>query len=109
MFLSCSQALPDLQGIDLKLWKEDRNGCNGDRSKMIEVITLEKEKLKKLSEMDLFKLLGRPDENQLLDRNQKFFKYYLEPGIHCDSALNKPRMLILRINAMGLAKETMIM
>lgn len=58
--------------------------------------------------MDLVHLLGRPDENQLLDRNQKFYKYYIERGPSCDSSSIEPKMLILRINAMGLTKETLI-
>lgn len=58
--------------------------------------------------MDLVDLLGRPDENQLLDRNQKFFKYYLEPGPNCDNPKVDAKKLVLRFNAMGLAKEVMI-
>lgn len=106
--LSCGKPLPALEGIDLKAWKEDRNGCSGNRAAMIDAITQQKEELKALSEMDLVELLGRPDENQLLDRNQKIYAYYLEPGPACDSSKSEPRQLILRINAMGLAKETLI-
>ncbi|MEZ4972992.1 MAG: hypothetical protein R2820_06755 [Cyclobacteriaceae bacterium] len=106
--LSCGKPLPTLEGVDLKMWKEDRYGCLGYRAPMIDAITQQKEELKALSEMDLVELLGRPDENQLLDRNQKIYAYYLEPGPACDSSKSEPRQLILRINAMGLAKETLI-
>lgn len=75
---------------------------------MIDAINSEKEKLKALSEMDLVKLLGRPDENQLLDRSQKIYTYYLEPGPNCEHSKPDAKKLILRINAMGLAKETLI-
>ncbi|MFZ1807371.1 MAG: hypothetical protein WAU36_09130 [Cyclobacteriaceae bacterium] len=105
---SCSSSLPTLEGIDLTLWKGDKNGCNGDRSKMIMAITQEKEKLKVLSEMDIIKLLGRPDENDLLQRSQKFYVYYLEPGPGCDQAKADPKKLILRMNAMSLTKEVQI-
>lgn len=105
---SCTSKLPQLEGVDLKLWKEDRNGCNHFRATMIDAIDAEKEKLKRLSEMDLVELLGRPDENELLDRNQKFFIYFLEPGPPCDVPTAHAKKLILRINAMGLAKETLI-
>lgn len=74
----------------------------------MESIADQREKLKKLSEMDLFELLGRPDENQLLERNQKFFTYYLEPGPGCDNPKEDAKKLILRLNAMGLAKEVTI-
>lgn len=108
LFITCASPLPTLDGIDLKLWKGDKNGCNGDRSKMIDAITHEKEKLKALTEMEIIQLLGRPDENDLLERGQKFFVYYLEPGPHCDKPLDEPRQLILRINAMSLIRETLI-
>lgn len=105
---SCSSSLPTLEGVDLELWKGDKNGCNGDRSKMIAAITHEKEKLKVLSEMDIIKLLGRPDENDLLQRSQKFYVYYLEPGPLCDQPNVEPKQLILRMNAMSLTKEVQI-
>lgn len=108
LFASCAKPLPVLEGVNLEVWKSDRNGCQGKRAKMIEAVVSEKEKLKTLSEMDLVELLGRPDENQLLDRNQKFYKYYLEPGPACDQSSTEPKMLILRINAMGLTKETLV-
>jgi len=105
---SCGKPLPNLNGVDLNSWKEDKNGCNGTRAQMIEAMAIEKDKLKKLSEMDLLELLGRPDENQLLTRNQKFYIYYLEPGPNCDTPKSDARKLILRINAMSLTKETQI-
>lgn len=108
LFAACSKPLPTLEGVDLDLWKSDRNACLGERTKMMESIISQKEKLKTLSEMDLVELLGRPDENQLLDRNQKFYKYYLEPGPPCDQSVIEPKMLILRINAIGLTKETLV-
>ncbi len=101
--------MPHLEGIDLELWKADRHGCNGARASMIDAMMKEKEKLKKLSEMELVELLGRPDESQLLPRNQKFFRYYMNLGPRCEKHTSRPKVLILRINAMGLTKETQVM
>lgn len=75
---------------------------------MIEAITEQKEKLKALSEMDIIKLLGKPDENDLLQRSQKFYVYYLEPGPRCDQPEADPKKLILRMNAMSLTKEVQV-
>lgn len=105
---ACSPSLPVLDGVDLGIWKDDKNGCKGDRSRMIEAITQEKEKLKALSEMEIIQLLGRPDENDLLQRSQKFYVYYMEPGPHCNEAFEEPKKLILRMNAIGLTKEVQI-
>ena len=106
--IACTHALPTLDGMDLTLWKEDRNGCKGHRAKMVEALTKEKEKLKALREMEVVQLLGRPDENDLLERNQKSYVYFLGPGPACTGPSGEPRQLVLRINATGLVKGTLI-
>src|SRR5690349_2677946 len=104
--IACDKPLPELKGIDGKLWKEDKGACNHLRSGMIEAMKTEKEKLLALSEMQIVELLGRADENELYKRNQKFFYYYLEPSPLCDSLRGKDATkLVIRFNAVGLAKE----
>jgi len=104
---SCGKPLPQLDNLDLERWKNDKFACGHDREKMIESLTSQIEKLKGLSQDDIVKLLGRPDENELYKRNQKFFYYYLTPGKKCakDSVSQK---LSLRFNAMGFAKEVLV-
>jgi hypothetical protein len=105
--VACGKPLPKLEGIDLKQWKNDRNGCNRFREKLVATMDSQKDKLKGLSEDDIIALLGRPDQNELYKRNEKFFKYFLEPGPICrmnSSAI----MLSIRFNAVGLAKEATI-
>ena len=101
--------MPSLQGVDLHQWELDKNACNGDRAGMRESIDREKEKLLSLTQMQVVELLGRPDQNELSTRNQKFFYYFVEPGPVCgnkgDSAAKR---LAIRFNAMGLAKEVAI-
>ena len=109
IFLSCDKPMPSLQGVDLHQWELDKNACNGDRAGMRESIDREKEKLLSLTQMQVVELLGRPDQNELSTRNQKFFYYFVEPGPVCgnkgDSAAKR---LAIRFNAMGLAKEVAI-
>lgn len=104
IFSACGKPLPELENMDLEIWKADRNGCKHDREKMIAPLKEQKDKLKGLSEDDIIKLLGRPDQNELWKRNQKFYKYFIEPGGPCqqDSA---DVILSIRFNAMNLAKE----
>lgn len=106
VLFSCGKPLPELRGIDTKSWKEDKGACNHLRSTMIEAMKAEKEKLLALDEMQIVELLGRADENELYTRNQKFFYYYLEPSPLCDSLKGKDAArLVIRFNAVGLAKE----
>jgi len=105
---SCGKPLPVLDGIDLEKWKEDKGGCLLVRQNLIDPINQQREKIKSLSEAEVIDLLGRPDKNELLKRNQKFFYYYLEPGPGCESEKSDAKKLMIRFNAIGLAKEVSI-
>jgi outer membrane protein assembly factor BamE (lipoprotein component of BamABCDE complex) len=104
---SCGKSLPELEGIDLKTWKDDKNGCTNIRSNQIESLRTQKNKILALDEMQVVKLLGKPDRNELYKRNQKFYLYYLQPSKECSvvKPLIEPLKLTIRFNAMGLAKE----
>lgn len=104
----CNKPLPDLEGINLPLWKEDKRGCSGLRTGMIGAIDHQKEKLKSLTENQIVVLLGTPDETQLEERNQKFYFYYMEPAPFCEKSTSRPKKLILRFNAMDLVYETYV-
>src|SRR5574337_120960 len=101
----CWRPQPQLEGIDLKQWKDDKYACNGFRFKTLEALSAQTEKLKGLSENDILKLLGRPDQNELYKRNQKFYHYFVEVSAKCDSTKQKARQLSIRFNAVDLAKE----
>ena len=109
LLTSCGKSLPELKGIDRKVWREDKGACLNHRSAMAEALKTEKEKLLALSEMQMVELLGMPDENELYKRNQKFYSYYLEPSEACGSTGSKEAArLVIRFNAMGLAKEVSV-
>jgi hypothetical protein len=110
LLLSCGKELPELKGIDKTEWMADKHGCGDKRSKMIASLQGEKDKLLALSEMEIVEVLGRPDENELYKRNQKFYYYQLSPTKQfCDGATDSEALkLIIRFNAMGLAKEVSI-
>jgi hypothetical protein len=80
LLLSCGKSLPELSGIDEKTWKDDKNACAGKRTVMMESVRSEKDKLLALDEMQIVRLLGKPDRNKLFTRNQKFYEYFLEPA-----------------------------
>lgn len=104
LLFSCSKPLPALEGVDLVKWKEDKQACQGKRLGMVIALRKEQSKLKGLSEMNIIKLLGKPDENELYKRNQKFFRYYIAAGPGCPDHEPNPDKLIVRFNAMGYAQ-----
>jgi hypothetical protein len=105
--LSCSRPIPELNGVDLSVWKNDLKGCKGDRIQFLKPLIEQKDKLKGLSEMDLVKLLGRPDKNDLSEHHEKFYSYSIKPSPDCkiDSATT---VLEVRFNATGVSKAVSI-
>lgn len=109
MLLSCGKSLPTLQNIDITTWVQDKNACNGQRTKMLIEFQNQKDKLLGLSEAQIIELLGRPDHNELYKRNQKFYYYFLQPALHCKSGgSNEAMRLVVRFSAMGIAKEVSV-
>lgn len=108
IIISCGKSLPALEGIDQDLWKNDKNGCGQKRLAMAESISKEKDKLLALDELQIIKVLGKPDQNELFTRNQKFFYYFIEPSNDCAGQSGPTKRLSIRFNAMGLAKEITI-
>lgn len=105
--VSCGPA-PDTFGkLDLKKWRGDRGGCMGVRAMLVPAFRAEIQHFKGNSVNTIGELLGRPDINQIADRNQKFYIYFLEKGPHCDGPgekSNSPSVAI-RMSAIGLATE----
>ena len=108
LVMGCGKSLPSLDGVNLTDWKNDKNGCNSLREGMAYNVIAQKEKLLALSETDIIKLLGKPDQNELYKRNTKFYKYYFQRGPACAVDSLPPKSITLRFNAMGLAKEIVV-
>jgi hypothetical protein len=109
ILVSCGKPLPTIEGIELDAWEQDKDACNGKRASTISLLREQKNKLLGLDEMNVVKLLGKPDENELYKRNEKFFHYFLEPSEKCNPGGKKaPLRLNIRFNAMGLAKEVLV-
>ncbi|MBL0744207.1 hypothetical protein [Chryseolinea lacunae] len=108
MMWGCTKPLPSLEGIDQALWKKDKNACAGKRWAMVTQIERQKDKLLALSEDDIVAVLGKPDQNELYKRNQKFFYYFVQPAPACQQDTVGAKRLAIRFNAMGLAKEVAV-
>ncbi|WP_080059669.1 hypothetical protein [Spirosoma aerolatum] len=105
--LGCNSAPDQFGKLDIKKWRGDRGGCNGVRDKLLPDFKAEIQHLKGKSANEIGDLLGRPDINQIADRNQKFYIYFLEKGPQCDQAGAKSnsRSVAIRMSAIGLATE----
>jgi len=106
LLASCTHK-PDLNGLDVALFKMDRGGCNGDRVQQISWLKTHKMTWKGVSSNDMEDILGKPDIQQLADRNQEYYIYFLERGEHCAKITNpsQAKTMAFRFSAIGLATE----
>ncbi|MCY7353352.1 MAG: hypothetical protein LH606_22280 [Cytophagaceae bacterium] len=103
---------PDLKGFDLARWRADRGGCKGQRLAQLDQLKALRRELKGVSANDFADLFGKPDVNQLADRNQEYYLYFLESGPHCQDTRQltarrtvNARSVAVRFSAIGLATE----
>ena len=104
---ACSSPPDKLGQLDLKKWRGDRGGCNNVRTTLANDFKSEQKQLMGKFVDEVGTILGRPDIHQLGERNQKFYVYFLEKGIHCEDIKkqSKARKVILKFNAVGLLSE----
>lgn len=109
LFMGCGKPLPTLQNFDSEKWKDDKNGCKGDRKLLQTSLNDQRTELLGFEELQLVELLGRPDQNELSKRNQKFYYYFIDPGPDCGEKVDSTaRRLTIRFTAMGISKEVLI-
>ncbi len=106
--VACTASVPELDGFDAVSWKQDRNACGGERERLRANLLDQKDKLLGLSEMEMVDVLGKPDQQEIYKRSEKFFYYYLSPSSECETPSPSPERLAIRFNAVGLAKEISI-
>lgn len=105
LFCSCSKS-PHLEGFDTKAWNEDKKACQNVRSELIGTLFQQRDALLGCSEADIIAYLGKPDAQDLDERNVKYLYYYYLPGLQCQSEDQKGAKYIrMRLNSISLVSE----
>ncbi|PIY07635.1 MAG: hypothetical protein COZ18_16460 [Flexibacter sp. CG_4_10_14_3_um_filter_32_15] len=115
LFYSCSDpnAVTE-EEFSMRAWKMDRNGCENVRTGMLDDLEKIKPKLEGLDEIDLRKILGKPDFAELYSRNQKFYTYYVDASEKCENensqnVKNGERRLVqIRFDAINAVNEIVV-
>lgn len=115
LFYSCSNpnAIKE-EEFSMKAWKSDRNGCENIRTGMLDDLEKIKPKLEGLDEIDLRKILGKPDFAELYSRNQKFYTYYVDASEKCENANSQNvkngerRVVQIRFDAINAVNEIVV-
>ncbi len=97
--------LRKLENFDDRVWIQDKNGCKGKRMLLKDDLLASKYYMRGLKAEQIEEYLGKPDAQELSERNQKYYIYYLEPGPKCAAAKENPQALFVRFTAVGIANE----
>ncbi len=106
LFSACTKK-PNVTGLETAVFRKDRGGCSGLRTGQAEWFKEHRLDWKGVSSNDVEEVLGKPDIQQLADRNQEYYIYFLGAGEHC-ADIKKPSTapsIAFRFSAMGLATE----
>ena len=109
--LSCGSVDISEQDFDRMRWKNDKNGCQGERQEMLADFEKIKPELYQLLEMRVIEVLGKPDYSNLGIHNQKKYVYFIESrnGYCSDKkVIAKPKALQIYFDALNQAKEILI-
>lgn len=107
---TCQQGI-DIPGFDEEAFRQDANGCLGVRAEMKDKLFEITSQLKGLTQTEIQNTLGTPDQQDLADRNQKFFVYDIEPSPLCKqdtvevSSDKPPLTMYIRFSAIDLSTE----
>jgi hypothetical protein len=108
VFSSCSRKKKKtkrLQNFESEVWIADKNGCDGARLDMINQLLLLKYDMRGLKADEIELYLGKPDVQELYDRSQRYYVYFIEPGPKCPDSGENPQALFVRFSAVGIANE----
>ncbi len=96
-----------LKDFDSTTWKNDRYACKGERKALVGEFDKIRRELYGKKEYVIRNLLGKPDSESLLERNQRIYYYYLEPGAQCQNKreLSEANWVEVRINPTGKVSE----
>ncbi|MDX5421116.1 MAG: hypothetical protein LPK14_02605 [Hymenobacteraceae bacterium] len=107
LILGACSTPESLQGFDSETWKADRYGCEGGRQAMVDEFEGIRRELYGKKEYVIRNVLGKPDSEELLERNQRIYYYYIEPGTQCTerNRLSEANRVEVRINPTGKVSE----
>ncbi|GAB4456129.1 MAG: hypothetical protein OHK0036_19870 [Bacteroidia bacterium] len=88
-------------------WKNDVKACLGKRTVLIDSLLKIKDKLLGYNDLEVRKILGKPDEIELAERSKKYYYYYYTTGSQCegDTSKMKGKMLQIRFNSTNQVNE----
>ena len=103
---------PEIKGMNYSLWKNDKYGGKSDRENLVDLIISNRDKFLKYNQTQIINILGKPENQTLFERGQKFFYYYVKYHPECDKKNALPEeeqiKLEIRFDALNRSKEIFV-
>jgi outer membrane protein assembly factor BamE (lipoprotein component of BamABCDE complex) len=110
VFIAACKEIPQLENFDKLEWTKDRQGCQNLRRKHLQSLENQRDKFKGLGQNQVMQLLGKPDIQELYNRNQRFYVYFYEKGSQCEGKADiiNGKFIKIRISALDAVTEVLI-
>ncbi|MFT6857338.1 MAG: hypothetical protein ACJA0X_003327 [Cyclobacteriaceae bacterium] len=108
LVLSSCYVTTDIPQFDQEKWLKGIQNCDDSLVSLAEIIVANDTLLLTSGQAIIKQLLGQPAENELYNRNQKFFHYNLTGDDSCAN-VEKQLRLSIRFDALDRAKEFIIL
>ncbi|MCX2741491.1 hypothetical protein [Pontibacter anaerobius] len=109
LLLLAACTTPDsLKDFDSTTWKNDRFGCDNQRAELVDDFELIRKEMYGKKEYVVRNVLGKPDSEELMERSQRIYFYYIEPGAQCQdrrTRMSEANRVQVRINSLGKVSE----
>ena len=107
---ACQSRELTIPNFDAAVWRADPRACTGERASQWPALRVSRTKLMNASEPQIMALLGRPDRNDLGERGQRTYRYYVVPGTQCaePNTLAPLPELLLHFNALDNVNEVRV-
>ena len=106
LHVNCSK-VPKITDFDVEVWKNDQFGCEGNRLKLAEVLEQQRHELKMIEEPELKKILGTPNSIQIMQRQQRYYIYWIQNPAKCLDTNMVYKELKIRVSALGKVTEVL--
>jgi len=97
-----------IEGFDKSKWNNAPEDCSPYRVEIVDLIIENEDLILEGTQNEVESLLGRAEEHELYNRNQKFFHYRLTPPDECGE-VETIQFLSVRFNAIGRANLVQVM
>ena len=106
-FITSCDRVPKLVGFDAKLWQNDLNGCLGERIKLAPILEAQRKELKLIEEPELKKILGSPNSVEIMQRQQRYYVYWIQNPEKCADSNMTYKEVRIRVSALGKVTEVL--